>query len=394
MEKGTATNVPGLSRDGDTWILRARATGISGMKIDKTKRLKGVLSFGQAVMALERLREAANAEAAGSSTRASSASKTVGDWAPLWLEALAVKRQGKIKPVSLETRKQVLLRFVLPFFGDFEDVTSADVEDWKVWLARTRQADGKPYAKEYLHTAWATARTMFAWISVKAGAPSPFSAMRFDVEGTEKKKKEALTQEELSAVIRAAENESPDIRAMLILGLSSGMRFCELSALEWRDVDLGRGYLHIHRSQVKGQVGPPKTESSRRDVYLLPEVVTVLEAHRRWQLTEQVAGLERGLLFPARTGGYRFSNVLTKPLARCCAEAKISKHLTSHCLRVTANNLVRQSGGDAAARAMVGHATSEMTFVYSNVAKEERLRVQEKAFGPSWISGAAPSAGT
>jgi integrase len=82
--------------------------------------------------------------------------------------------------------------------------------------------------------------------------------------------------------------------------------------------------------------------------------------------------------------------MLQKPLTRCCQRAGIRKHITPHCLRVTTNNLVRQAAGDAAARAMVGHATSQMTVLYSDVDKAERLAVGRKAFG-GWLK-ALPSA--
>lgn len=166
------------------------------------------------------------------------------------------------------------------------------------------------------------------------------------------------------------------------------MRFCELSALEWRDIDLVGGRLRIERSQIKGQVGPPKTEASRRDVYLPPDVVEVLRQHRQWQRDEaeergELEGAIPGLVFPSRSGGYRFPNVLTKPLGRCCKIAGINKRLTSHCMRVTSSNLIRQAAGDAAARAMVGHAkdSADMTFRYSEVDRDERLAAQRAAFG-------------
>lgn len=184
---------------------------------------------------------------------------------------------------------------------------------------------------------------------------------------------------------------TPDIRTMLIVGFASGMRFAELSALEWPDVDLTAGTIRIERSQVGGHVGAPKTESTRRLVYLPAPVVEALRRHRHWQEAETqprlVAKLEgRQLLFPSRTGTYRFPAVLKRPLEECCRAAGISKRLTAHCMRKTANNLIRQSMGEVVARAMVGQATSEMTFRYSEVDASERARANEAAFGDAFSS--------
>lgn len=124
------------------------------------------------------------------------------------------------------------------------------------------------------------------------------------------------------------------------------------------------------------------------EVYLPLEVVEVLRQHRAWQREQEeergeIDGAVAGLVFPSRNGRYRFPAVLTKPLARCCHAAGINKRLTSHCMRVTSSNLIRQAAGDAAARAMVGHAkdSTDMTFRYSDVDKTERLAAQKAAFG-------------
>lgn len=50
-------------------------------------------------------------------------------------------------------------------------------------------------------------------------------------------------------------------------------------------------------------------------------------------------------------------------------------------MRRTFNNLVRQAAGDIAARAMVGHATAQMTEHYSDVTVQEKREAQQAAFG-------------
>jgi integrase len=124
--------------------------------------------------------------------------------------------------------------------------------------------------------------------------------------------------------------------------------------------------------------GRTKTKRPRL-VTLLPVVVELLREHRRWQVEEQAPVLELGLLFPSKTGEYRYSAVLTAPLARCCKRAGIRKHATSHIGRRTLNNLVRQVAG--AAREMVGHVTESMTHRYSVVSLDERRRAQAAALG-------------
>jgi len=189
-----------------------------------------------------------------------------------------------------------------------------------------------------------------------------------------------LTQEELALILDGTKHESPDVRAMIWVGFTTGMRFGEISALEWSDIDLEQGQIHVRKSQVAGNVGPTKTRSYRI-VPLHPMVRDILVAHRQWQVKKQVRGLDTGLVFLSEVGGHRFSGILTKPLARCAERAKVKKHVTAHTMRRTFNNLARQAAGEIVARAMTGHATTEMTAHYSHVTLKEKSTAIIAALG-------------
>ncbi len=99
--------------------------------------------------------------------------------------------------------------------------------------------------------------------------------------------KDALTLDEVGRLIDAAKDEAPDVRAMIVVQVATGMRFCEVSALEWRDSDLENASLRLERSQVEGVAGAPKTESTRRRVYLPDTVVEVLRSQK---VAQHIAG--------------------------------------------------------------------------------------------------------
>lgn len=408
MRKGTATNVPGLYRNGATWVIRARAKDRAGVTIEKTKKLDGDLSKREAILALDELAAAVQAQARPGTELQAINGECVGDW----LHSLQVKREGKIKGASIDTRLSFAETFILPWLDenalDIRKLKPSELAEWKLWLARLRMPDrlparagkfrhnphaGKPYAKETLKSAWSTMRSLVAFVSVRDDLGSPMRDLRYDIEGRAKTKKAAATRDEVERLIAATLFETFDDRMMIVLGFVSGMRFCELSALERRDLFLDEGRLRIERSQVKGEVGSPKTEETRRNVTLPPEVVALLRAYLAWQDEAKPLGLERGLLFPGRrSGGYRYPNSLEEPLARCCKRAGVDKRMTSHCMRGTTNNLVRQAAGEIAARQMVGHADPEMTNTYSRVDHEERLGALRGAFGEAF--GGAAKAGT
>ena len=167
---------------------------------------------------------------------------------------------------------------------------------------------------------------------------------------------------------------------MIWVGFTTGMRFGELSALQWSDIDFARGLIHVRKSQVHGVVGPTKTRS-RRTVPLHPVVAEILQAHKAWQEEHKVKGIETGFLFLSEAGTLRFSSVLTKPLENCVRGAEVNKHVTSHTMRRTFNNLARQAAGDIVARSMTGHTTIAMTEHYSHVTLEEKNKAIAAALG-------------
>ena len=317
-------------------------------------------------------------------------------FAPRWIEHTAMT--GKTRQHVVAKRLYHLETFILPFVGNFElkKLRRSDVVGWMEKVAVMRQPDGRLYNKNTLAGAWSTLRAMLKRAVILRDLDrDPTLGVKFDIGDhacgearPTRKPKETVTLNELEAIIEASKSESPDVRAMIVVEVSTGMRFCELSALWWSDIDLDARRLHIERSQVEGKVGPPKTEVTRREVFLSPAVVQVLRQHKAWQEKNAVRGLEADLVFPSRTGGYRNPSMLRKPLKRACKLAGVDKHLSSHSLRKTTNNLLRQATSETVTRAMIGHATSEMTRLYSNVDQAEKARAHEKAFGRLFLESA------
>jgi hypothetical protein len=68
-------------------------------------------------------------------------------------------------------------------------------------------------------------------------------------------------------------------------------------------------------------------------------------------------------------------------LARCAKKAGIEKHVRSHAMRRTTNNLLRRTAGELVARKVTGHVTQQMTEHYSEVDHEERVTALNGAFG-------------
>jgi integrase len=402
MTKKTPTGIPGLQKIEGGYALRVVAKHGS-LIIEKTKTLRGV-DRRTALIRLEQLRDRAMHEAE-SKARGETTTETLTAYARRWCEELGQRQvRGKLTVQTTKSYVANLTNFVLPYFGHFQadEVKAKDAVAWLRWLerqktqAKRKGRDGvtfyvepRPYAKGCLRGAWRTARVFFRWVVVEADlAKNPFDHVRFDVDAPGPRPKPTLTQKEVAALLVAAREETLKVQAMLVVGFCGATRFSELSALEWKDVNLEEGYIRIERSQVRGVVGPPKTERSRRIIALPPEAVDMLRRLLAWQKETGDLGYQfKDLLFASRETTYLTPKALTPPLRRCAKRAGIDKALSSHCLRRTSNNLIRQAAGELVAQAVTGHVTLEMTRHYSDVDTEERVMALQAAFGDALGAG-------
>ena len=164
------------------------------------------------------------------------------------------------------------------------------------------------------------------------------------------------------------------------------MRFGELTALQWRDIDEREGKITIERAQWKGVVDSTKTNIVR-SVPLSPELKEVLHQHRERMRTDELRRLRRqgaevidlsvlkpdDWVFTTRPGVLMHNNGPRRALRACLEAAGITDRMTVHGFRRTFNNLLRQVASDAVVvRSMTGHATPEMTEHYSHVASAEK----------------------
>jgi integrase len=191
-----------------------------------------------------------------------------------WLEASASTQ----RPRTLYENRRKIERRIRPALGavrlDQLDAHKLDA------FYRTTLADGlAPATVHKLHAILSAAcrqAVKWGWLdrapTESASPPSP------------KRKPMAVpTPEQLSTLIRAAEDEDPVLATAIALAALTGLRRGELVALRWSDIDLERGRVHVAKSLTVANgtryVGPTKTHQTR-DVALDPIGIAVLRQHR------------------------------------------------------------------------------------------------------------------
>lgn len=93
-------------------------------------------------------------------------------------------------------------------------------------------------------------------------------------------KVDPFDRNEIKAVLEAAHHEQ--IKNLFQFAFFTGLRTSELIALEWEDIDLTNGVIHVCRAVVKKQIKGTKTFAGTRAVMLLPPAIDALNAQKKF----------------------------------------------------------------------------------------------------------------
>jgi integrase len=161
------------------------------------------------------------------------------------------------------------------------------------------------------------------------------------------------------------------------LALATGMRRGELLALQWGDVDLDAGTLHVERSVEETKAGlrvkPPKTKRGRRKISLPPEATAMLRAHRIKQMeTRLVLGMgkpdENTLVLSDVEGRMISPHSVSRAWRMACRTRKFPQ-VPFHALRHTHVSILIRAGVDILTISRrLGHSKASVTLdVYGHL---------------------------
>jgi integrase len=180
------------------------------------------------------------------------------------------------------------------------------------------------------------------------------------------RKRPALNPREFAGLVDCTDE---DHQAMMDLLGTHGPRLGEVLALPIRNYDPDGGLITIDCSWSRGQVGPTKTDSSRRTIRVSEEVNRRLR--RALERALRVPNREQ-VLFPGPAGGYTdpshwresvFHPAVTRAVAHGLISDEIAAVLVPHALRHTAahNMLLHQGKEMTQVMAILGHASINIT---------------------------------
>ena len=161
----------------------------------------------------------------------------------------------------------------------------------------------------------------------------------------------------LRALLRAAQ-ASPDRQAapLTMLAIFAGLRASELRGLSWRQLDLKSAEVTIdQRADVKGAIGAPKSQASRRSVPLPTSAILAL---KQWKLA--CPANHADLVFPSLAGKVMSNRYMTlNLLCPILGDAAIRLHDLRH---AAASLWIEQRVEPKRVQTWLGHHSIQVTF--------------------------------
>lgn len=182
-------------------------------------------------------------------------------------------------------------------------------------------------------------------------------------------KHRSITEEERKVILKVAEYHDSGLWVLTLL--YTGMRPGEAAALNWRDIDLDGGMIHIHAALESGstKIKAPKTEAGFRDIPIHADLL--------WRL-RQAKGKPFDPVFKTQSGGRQNSGSISRLWKAFVREmnitmgaevyrnqvkkSKVADDLTMYCLRHTfATDCARAGVPLETVRWLMGHADISTT---------------------------------
>lgn len=316
--------------------------------------------------------------------------QTFDDYATSWI----VDRRVKGRPLAARTRDHyadLLARYLSPAFGHLpiDQVTAELVSGWydsfqPAGRGKGNRAKGKAAgATTKAHTysfGRAVMNTAVGAHGPLVGRVNPF-AIRGGGSSPSRRREELATADEVRQMLEVIR---PEWRALLQLGLWTGLRFGEIAGLRRRDVDLPRTVVRVHRSiartRSEGVIEKgTKSDAGIRDQRIPANLVPVLRNH----LKDHVGRSPNALLFPSATGVHLApSTFYGKPTGNgwyAARAAAAHPTLHFHDLRATGATLFAQQGAtEAEIMAWLGDSTPQAAQRYVRAARSRMDMLTDK----------------
>lgn len=284
---------------------------------------------------------------------------TLGGWLHTWLE---LYKKSSLRPTTFERYESIIKNHVPETLKKLPLEKLYPEHLQRLYLEKQKEGlSGR--SVELLHVVLHSALKQ----AMRLGYVSRNVADYVDRPKKKTKEKRILTQEELHCFLSCA-NKHRLYPAFLLL-VTTGIRRGEVLGLRWQDLNYEEETIVINQSLTTLNHGfviqEPKSESGKRIIPLLPEVVEELKKWRKKWLEEKISlgpdWPETDLVFPSEVHTPMYPRNFTRVFYTICQKAGI-EGITIHSLRHSfVSYLVAQGVDPRTVKELVGHSSVTLT---------------------------------
>ena len=289
---------------------------------------------------------------------------SVSDFLDIWMDTY---KRPRLRPSSMRALKSSVDLHIRPYFEglDLSDVKPLHIQRFAVGeshLSRGTQSMLYAWLREFFNCAVENG------LIIRSPVPRSLAP-----SGAARAEEQALTAEQARQLLDALEG-MPQY-TFVLLALTTGMRRGELLGLQWSDVDLVEGVIHVTHNMTVDAAGKgvvsntPKSVAGERDIPLPPFTIEHLRSLKKTSL----------YVLPDKDGRALTNSRFVswwEPVRRMIKRGVIGFPVHPHQLRHTyATNLVAAGLDPTAVRYLMGHSDIGITLqVYTHYNALERAR--------------------
>jgi len=255
-----------------------------------------------------------------------------------WLETY-VKNNNK--PSEYVNKRYIINSNLIPFFGNkyIDEIRPYEIENYKSSMLNKCKLSPKSI-NNYLSILSRCLRSAHEWGLIK-------NVPRIKLLKVPPQKYDYLTERETEQLLKFAKGMWFDL---ILLAVRTGLRFGELIALKWEDVNFKEHYLTVNRNIVRDIEGSPKNNKSR----IIPLTGRVLEMLKNREKKYKY-------IFHDKLGNplkYSYCRDSLQEICKAACLRKISWHVLRHSF---ASHLTTRKNSIVAIKELMGHSDIKTT---------------------------------